>query len=68
MAGWRISATCRSEDKRESLAAKGIQAWLFDPTRPLADSTTALSGVTHLLSSVPPDETGDPVLDRHAAD
>ena len=26
-----------------------------------------LAGATHLLSSVPPDETGDPVLDVHGA-
>jgi nucleoside-diphosphate-sugar epimerase len=28
----------------------------------------ALAGTTHLLASIPPDDAGDPALDRHAAD
>lgn len=66
--GWRVAATCRSEEKRDALAARGIEAFLFDRARPLADPAAALAGATHLLSSVPPDDHGDPVLDRHAAD
>jgi nucleoside-diphosphate-sugar epimerase len=59
--GWRIAGTCRSEERRAELAAAEIGAWLFDRARPLADA--ALDGTTHLLSSVPPDDHGDPVLD-----
>ena len=64
--GWRIAATCRNEDKRAALEAEGIEAFVFDRGRPLADARTALNGATHLLVSVPPDAKGDPVLDHHA--
>ncbi|HNB27684.1 MAG TPA: SDR family oxidoreductase, partial [Alphaproteobacteria bacterium] len=63
--GWRVSGTCRSTDKQAMLRGQGIVAHLFDRDRPLADAAEALRGVTHLLSSVPPDEAGDPVLDLH---
>ena len=59
---WRIAGTCRSEARRAELAASGIEAWLFDGLSGLADPGRALAGTTHLLASVPPDETGDPVL------
>lgn len=64
--GWTVAGTCRSEDARSAMAAEGIDACLFDRERPLADPSAALAGTTHLLSSVPPDDRGDPVLDRHA--
>ncbi len=70
--GWAAAGTCRAGDKRARLAARGIDAWLFDRGRPLDDPAAALAGTTHLLTSIPPDAasapTGDPVLDRHAAD
>ena len=66
--GWRLAGTCRSEDKRRRLAERGVEAFLFDRERPLKNLKGALAGTTHLLSSVPPDEAGDPVLDRHLAD
>jgi len=64
-AGWSIAGTCRSEVRRAELAASGIEAWLFDGLGGLADPGRALAGTTHLLASVPPDETGDPVLVHH---
>jgi dTDP-4-dehydrorhamnose reductase len=66
--GWRIAATCRDEAKRAALAGRGIEAWLFDGEKPLSDPAQALSGTTHLLSSVPPEGLDDPVLARHGAD
>lgn len=66
--GWRVAATCRSEEKKAELEARGIEAFLFDRGRPLADAKVALAGTTHLLVSIPPDAKGDPVLDQHARD
>lgn len=66
--GWRVAGTTRDEDKAYRLSVAGIETHLFDRGRPLADPAAALAGTTHLLSSVPPDEAGDPVLDQHAAD
>lgn len=66
--GWRVSGTCRSEEKARALVAEGMRVHLFDRGRPLCDAVEALSGVTDVLSSVPPDGTGDPVLDHHHDD
>lgn len=66
--GWRVAGTCRSADKAQTLAARGIRVHLFDRARPLADPADALAGVTDVVSSVPPDAEGDPVLDLHEGD
>jgi len=66
--GWTISGTCQSEEKRAELEAEGIQAYLFDRQRPLENFSDVLATVTHLLSSVPPDKDGDPVIDEHGDD
>jgi nucleoside-diphosphate-sugar epimerase len=54
--GWRIGGTCRSEANREALAAEGIEAVLAGADEPARD----LAGASHILVSIPPDETGDP--------
>jgi nucleoside-diphosphate-sugar epimerase len=64
--GWSIAGTCRSEAAAAPLRARGFDVTLFDPAQPPATPETALAGATHLLSSVPPDEAGDPVLDHWA--
>src|SRR5260221_6233421 len=67
-AAWHRAATCREAAKREALAARGIEAWIFDNGQPLSDPDTALAGTTHLLSSIPAEDAGDPVLAQHAGD
>ncbi|MBL8709811.1 MAG: SDR family oxidoreductase [Rhodospirillaceae bacterium] len=64
--GWRVSGTCRGAEKQAALAVAGISAHRFDRGQPLADIDRLLAGATHLLSSVPPDALGDPVIDHHA--
>jgi nucleoside-diphosphate-sugar epimerase len=66
--GWNISGTCRESARADALRARGVTVHLFDRDRPLADIVSALAGVTHVLSSVPPDDAGDAVLDHHARD
>lgn len=66
--GWTVAGTCQSLGRRDELAAEGIDAFVFDRNQPLADPAQVFSGVTHLLSSVPPTETGDPVLIPHGGD
>ncbi len=65
--GWRIAGTCRTEAKQRDLLKAGIAAQIFDRGRPLANPD-AMAGTAFILSSVPPDAAGDPVLDHHAAD
>jgi len=64
--GWQIRGTCRSSEKQKALAGMGIEAIVFDSTRAIPDLGRYLRDTTHLLSSVPPNERGDPVLDLHA--
>jgi nucleoside-diphosphate-sugar epimerase len=61
--GWEVAGTRRSaECARARSDELGIPVWPFDRARPLAAAERALAGTTHLLSSVPPDDAGDPVL------
>jgi nucleoside-diphosphate-sugar epimerase len=66
--GWIVAGTCRSEKKRQEIEALGFVAHLFDRTHPLADPAAALRGVTHIVSSIPPDDAGDAALDCHVRD
>ncbi|HSA81394.1 MAG TPA: SDR family NAD(P)-dependent oxidoreductase, partial [Geminicoccaceae bacterium] len=66
--GWRIAGTTRSPENQARLAALGIEAYLFERGRPLAEPAAALAGISHLLTSIAPDEAGDPVLDHHLPD
>lgn len=56
--GWRIIGTTRSAEKAAALRTTGVEAIVW----PLADLRPALLQATHLLSSVAPNEAGDPVL------
>jgi nucleoside-diphosphate-sugar epimerase len=63
--GWSIAGTTRNPEAAASLAAAGIDSFLFDRGRPLDDVRAALSGATHILISVPPDVEGDSAADHH---
>jgi nucleoside-diphosphate-sugar epimerase len=58
---WTVTGTSRRPEQ-----AAGYACACFDRTHPLPPA--ALAGASHILVSVPPDEAGDPVLDRHGAD
>jgi nucleoside-diphosphate-sugar epimerase len=66
--GWQIAGTTRDQDKQARLEQQGIEVWPFARGRPLEQPERALAGTTHLLSSIAPDEVGDPVLGQHARD
>lgn len=54
--GWRVIGTTRSDDKARALRAEGLEAMVWPGT------ALPLGEATHLLTSVPPGEDGDPVL------
>ncbi len=66
--GWRVAGTCRGDERRAELVGQGFEVSLFDRGRPLDEPGIALAHASHLLISVPPDESGDPVLDHHGRD
>jgi nucleoside-diphosphate-sugar epimerase len=65
--GWQITGTCRTEAGAAALRAQGMAALRFDRGNPPENTAASLLGVTHILSSVPPDEQGDPVLECFAS-
>ena len=64
--GWRVSGTTRDAAKARTLCARGIPTAVFERDRPIDPRT--LAAASHILSAVPPDEIGDPVLDVHGGD
>jgi nucleoside-diphosphate-sugar epimerase len=66
--GWQIAGTTRDPAKRTHLEREGIEVYGFERDRPLEQAERALAGTTHVLSSIAPDEQGDPVLGHHAGD
>jgi nucleoside-diphosphate-sugar epimerase len=65
--GWRVAGTTRDSEKQARLADEGFEMYRFTRDRPLAEPA-ALAGATHILTSIDPDEAGDPVLAHHLAD
>jgi nucleoside-diphosphate-sugar epimerase len=64
--GWSVAGTRRKADGVAALAQSGIDAFRFDDGTPLrAAGLDTLAAATHILSSVPPGESGDPVLEHH---
>lgn len=61
-----IFGTTRSAEKAETLSLENIRAHVFDGTAPGQTLGEALSGSTHIIHSIAPDEHGDPVLIHHA--
>jgi len=64
--GWNITGTSRSAEGAQAIAAQGHEAVVFDGAAPLPPAV--FDGVTHVVISIPPDGTGDPVLRQHADD
>lgn len=56
--GWRVVGTARSPERAAEIAGTGAEGVLWPGT----DLARRLDEATHLLTSVAPDEAGDPVL------
>jgi nucleoside-diphosphate-sugar epimerase len=63
--GWRVTGTCREASHAAEARRLGLEIVIFDRDHPIGDLGRHLAATTHLLSSVPPDAQGDPVLDIH---
>ena len=56
--GWKITGTSRSAEGAAAINAKGYEGLVFDELQSIPSS------VTHIVSSIPPGEKDDPVLER----
>ncbi|GGB57764.1 NAD(P)-dependent oxidoreductase [Roseibium aquae] len=63
-----IGGTTRSEQKGEALRAMGVEPFVFDGQTAEPAISNALTLASHVLVSIAPDETGDPVLNTHRQD
>ena len=61
--GWRVSGTARSEESAAALREDGFDAFVFTREGRDLGVDDEIARASHLLSSIPPDESGDPVLD-----
>ena len=67
-AGWKVEGTCRTEKRRQELIQSGLEAFVFDGQNTLGEINQRVVLADAILSSVPPDTAGDPVLDIFGAD
>ncbi len=67
-AGWKVEGTCRTEKRRQELIQSGLEAFVFDGQNTLGEINQRIVLADAILSSVPPDTAGDPVLDIFGAD
>lgn len=65
---WTISGTSTTADGALGLERQGFRAHLFDGTSPAFRVRASLGQVSHVLVSVPPDPSGDPVLRHYGRD
>jgi nucleoside-diphosphate-sugar epimerase len=59
---WTISGTSRSAEGADAINAQGFRGLLFDELTAIPDD------VTHIVSSVPPNDSGDPVIQKFGAE
>jgi nucleoside-diphosphate-sugar epimerase len=64
--GWRVAGTARDGERIGELKALGFEAYAFAAAGGAAAIAPRLDGATHVLSSIPPGEQGEPVLDALA--
>lgn len=60
--GARLSGTTRSSEKAASLQSDGIEAFVFDGETIDAALLDAMKSATHLVQSIAPGKTGDPLI------
>ena len=63
-----IGGTTRSEEKAAALKTQGVKPFLFDGESKGDGIADALASSTHVLLSIAPNESGDPVLNLHGED
>lgn len=60
--GWRVAGTCRTWPGHRRPELQGVEYWIFPGLEFLDRLPEILEPVTHVLISMPPDSSGDPVF------
>ncbi len=61
-AGYAVAGTTRSQEKADALSARGIEAILYDGETISDALTAAMREATHLVQSIAPGKSGDPLF------
>jgi len=65
---WKVSGTCRDNKLRDSLKNLGISVYSYDGNHISPDIYNAIYKATHVLISIPPQKSGDIVLQQFSSD
>ena len=65
-AGAKVTGTTRSRERFDDLQVRGIAPIIFDGEHPHEDVTRALATATHVVVSIAPGPSGDPVIAHYA--
>src|SRR5476649_1686801 len=60
--GWSVAGTATTSDKVERLRSEGLVVELF--THQNFRQSEAFAAATHILSTIPPDQSGDPAMEQ----
>ena len=60
--GWKVSGTCQSSKSQDAMREKNISALLFNSSQSCPEISQSISVATHLLVTIPPQDSGDVVL------
>lgn len=66
--GWQVAGTSMTPEGARRLGEAGYHAHVFDGRAACLSLREELANATHILVSIPPDPSGDPVLRWHGQD
>ena len=65
---WLVSGTSRNLNLNDTLKKNGVSVYLYDGNQVVPEITDAIQSATHILISIPPQSSGDIVLQQFGAD
>lgn len=66
--GWKIAGTTTDLHKKALMEQAGIETHVFHEDQKLENISDILKDTTHILTSIPPSDAGDPVFNLHGKD
>ena len=65
---WLVSGTSRNPNLNDTLKKNGVSVYLYDGNQVVPEISDAIQSATHILISIPPQSSGDIVLQQFGAD
>ena len=61
---WLVSGTSRNPNLNDTLKKNGVSVYLYDGNQVVPEISDAIQSATHILISIPPQSSGDIVLQQ----